>query len=315
MRGHEPSSMKQAREVTSFPVLLIEIEICQTISAISPEIAKKYPRALALIRLHTHPIGQVEFILGDGGYSGEQLMQQIWANCAMEITAHLQDDGWPEPEIAALNRNQPIPDIYSPKCLEAREALLADPPLVSIIIATRERPNRLLSCLNSIFALNYTHYEIIVVDNALITSSIRDLIKEIQKEWSNIRYVCETVPGLGVAHNCGLREAKGAIVAFADDDVLVDRHWLSQLVLGFSASDNVACVTGMILPAKLETETQVFLEGFGRFNKGTDQRIFDLEKTALKIRSSLSQPAFSAQGLIWLFEPIFYGKTRASTPL
>ena len=36
-------------------------------------------------------------------------------------------------------------------------------------------------------------------------------------------YLREAVPGLAVAHNRGLRAASGSIVAFTDDDVIVDR--------------------------------------------------------------------------------------------
>jgi len=285
MSVNNPPSIELTQFSTKFPMLLRDIEIGGPISEMAPittETAQIYPRALALIRLHSHPLGQVEFNLRAEGLTAAEQMQNIWAHLEDEISNHLLQDGWHETKIAALNRDEPIPQITSPKCLQARKSMLTDPPLASIIIATRDRPNRLRACLKSLFASDYPNYEIIIVDNAPATPSTRELVDAIQRESASVQYVRESYPGLGVAHNCGLRQAKGSIVAFADDDVLVDRHWLSQLVLGFSASKNVVCVTGMILPAKLDTETQGFLEEFGRFNKGTTQRIFDLKTNRLE---------------------------------
>jgi cellulose synthase/poly-beta-1,6-N-acetylglucosamine synthase-like glycosyltransferase len=63
-------------------------------------------------------------------------------------------------------------------------------------------------------------------------------------------------------------------VAFTDDDVLVDRYWLAELIQGFAAAPNVGCVTGMIAPAEIETQAQDWTEQFG-FKKGFQRRIFD----------------------------------------
>jgi GT2 family glycosyltransferase len=70
--------------------------------------------------------------------------------------------------------------------------------------------------------------------------------------------------------------AKGEILAFTDDDVAVDPYWLIELVRGFSLADNVACVTGLVLPLELETPAQLWFEEFGGFSKGFTQRVFDL---------------------------------------
>ena len=95
-----------------------------------------------------------------------------------------------------------------------------------------------------------------------------------------VRYLLEPTPGASAGRNCGLRAATGEVVAFADDDVLVDRLWLRNLVLGFQAAPGVACVTGMILPAELETPAQVWIEEFGGFDKGYQRQIFDLGEFA-----------------------------------
>src|SRR5207248_1755899 len=70
-------------------------------------------------------------------------------------------------------------------------------------------------------------------------------------------------------------KAAGDIVAFTDDDAVVDPWWLLELARCFN-SERVAAVTGMILPAELETPSQFWLEQYGGFSKGFRKRLFDI---------------------------------------
>src|SRR3989440_421010 len=97
---------------------------------------------------------------------------------------------------------------------------------------------------------------------------------------SHVRYLPEPQRGLSRARNAALAAARGKIIAFVDDDVVVDPGWLRSIVRGFRAIPGVACVTGMVLPAELETRPQIWFEEFGGFNKGYEQRVFDLEDHA-----------------------------------
>jgi GT2 family glycosyltransferase len=90
-----------------------------------------------------------------------------------------------------------------------------------------------------------------------------------------VHYVREDRRGLAAAHNRGLQEAQGSIVAFTDDDVIVDKDWLTEIVKAFRAADDVACVTGLIMAAELQTQSQVMLEIHGSFSKGFRQRVID----------------------------------------
>src|SRR6185312_3629836 len=90
--------------------------------------------------------------------------------------------------------------------------------------------------------------------------------------------------GLGWARNGGLGEARGEIVAFTDDDVVVDRYWLAELVTGFTVADHVGCVTGIALPMELRTQAQMWFEQFGGFSKGYARRVFDLAENRLRNR-------------------------------
>jgi GT2 family glycosyltransferase len=115
----------------------------------------------------------------------------------------------------------------------------------------------------------------VVVDNDPITDDTAQLLR--QRTGSNIRYARETRRGLAAAHNLGLRLAEGPIVAFTDDDVVVDRLWLSEITKAFRMDTGISCVTGLILPAELQTQAQVLLETHGGFTKGFRPQMFDLK--------------------------------------
>jgi glycosyltransferase involved in cell wall biosynthesis len=148
--------------------------------------------------------------------------------------------------------------------------------LVSVIVATRERTESLVACLDSLLHQEYQNFEIIVVDNAPDTPRTSQILESRYGRFSNVTYVRENTPGLAQAHNCGLEVAAGEIAAFTDDDVLADSEWLGWVVAGFRREPNTGCVTGTIAPVELETAPQAWADQFGRFGKGFARRTFDL---------------------------------------
>jgi GT2 family glycosyltransferase len=154
---------------------------------------------------------------------------------------------------------------------QAREA--GEPPYTSVVVATRERAGQLARALDSLLAQDHPRFEIVVVDNAPVTSETRELIE--RKYAERVRYVREPVPGLAVAHNTGLAAARGEVVAFTDDDVVADPSWLTELTAPFAADPGLGCSTGLILPARLTTPAQVLLESHGGFAKGFTPRTYD----------------------------------------
>ncbi|KUI36680.1 glycosyltransferase [Mycobacterium sp. GA-2829] len=157
-----------------------------------------------------------------------------------------------------------------------RERLLQDPPQVSVVVCTHDRPERLADCVRHLARQEYPSYEIIVVDNTPFDPSAVPAALESLDARVPVRYVLESRPGVSRARNAGWRTAHADLIAFVDDDAIPDRHWLAEIVRGFSARPAVGCVTGAVLPAELRTQCQLWFEEFGGMNKGRgfDREIF-----------------------------------------
>jgi O-antigen biosynthesis protein len=241
--------MSRRRHVPFEPFLVAELDLADPWIEVIDWHAKgrSYRRARVLVRLRGTPLGTIDVARGES--IADHVRQKLGAALA-----------------AQLERNE-----------EAKSSTLAaDASLTTVVIATRERPERLTATLDSVFALEHPRYEVIVVDNAPRTPATRKLVERRRADGLQLRYLREPRPGLALAHNRGLREARGEIVAFTDDDVDVDSRWLVELARAFEWERDVACVTGLIVPAELETAAQVWLDERVGLNKGYEPRLFDL---------------------------------------
>ena len=115
----------------------------------------------------------------------------------------------------------------------------------------------------------------IVVDNGSGADQRVSLAAVEPPENVQIRLLAEPCPGGANARNAGLHAAGGEIVAFCDDDVLVDRDWIASLALAFERGERVGGAAGLTLPRELETPVQVWYEGFASANRGLETRVLD----------------------------------------
>jgi len=142
-------------------------------------------------------------------------------------------------------------------------------PCVTVAVCTRDRIQNLRGCLNAIEHLTYPRLDILLIDNAPRTDAAERLVKN---GFPAVRYMVEPRPGLDWARNRAIMEARGDIIAFTDDDVVVDGGWIQALVRVFADDPDVMAVTGLVVPYELETEGQILFETYGGFGKGFDRR-------------------------------------------
>lgn len=138
--------------------------------------------------------------------------------------------------------------------LETLDRLAAEPApsaeRLSVVICTRGRPEMLRACLDSLARQAAPPGQIVVVDNAADGGAA-----PVCAGRAGVSYVHEPRPGLSIARNAGIAAARGEFVAFTDDDVELPANWTAEIVRALAGSGAEA-VTGLVLPARLETSAQ-----------------------------------------------------------
>lgn len=147
--------------------------------------------------------------------------------------------------------------------------------MVTVAVCTRDRTSDLALCLEALSRLNYPNLELLVVDNAPTNNATQELV---QTKYRHIRYVREPRPGLDWARNRAIIEAKGEIIAYTDDDVVVDPKWVKALAKVFAENSEVMAVTGLVIPYELETEAQVLFEKYGGFGRGFERKWYRVDR-------------------------------------
>lgn len=140
-------------------------------------------------------------------------------------------------------------------------------PFVSVIVPTLNRKKYLKDCLNSLLKIDYprSRFEVIVVDGGS-TDGTKELV---EKNFPEVKFILEKRKGISYARNTGEKNADGQIVAYTDDDCVVDRGWIKKLVSGFT-SPKIGGVGGPtyllhpeLIPKKFLEETVLGLFSFG----------------------------------------------------
>ena len=254
------------------PIAIVEAELSAPLVAIpaaDPE-GRTYGGARVLVRLHSRPLGWLQVAVADDGLRPDALAGAIWAALAPKVNAHLRGDGLSEIDQLPA---EGLPAVTSPRCVQDREALLRNAPRASIIVCTRNRPDVLRRSLQAIDALDYPHVEPIVVDGSAGPETA-DLVRD---EFAHVKYLHVGSNGIAVARNRGAAAASGYVAAYTDDDGVVDRHWLSELVLALTSDPSAACATGLVLPLELNARAQLWFEESGAFTEGLEARRVSLD--------------------------------------
>ncbi|MBD1826614.1 glycosyltransferase [Microcoleus vaginatus GB1-A2] len=264
----------------SKPWKVLNVELSEKIPELP--LISNYAGVYVVFWWHNIPLGEREILEDQLPISASQLANLAALAIAPAVGSHLLEQGFkaPLPEVYKKNRawHQP-PDFHALTALEQPLTKLRErfsqtsSASVSVVIATRNRPEQLTRCLQSLQNLSQPAHELIVIDNAPSSDATRQLVAEIP----GVKYVLERRPGLSVARNTGIRHCTGDIIAFTDDDVIVHPDWVTRIAQSFREPKIIA-VTGLVLPAELETEAQlIFQKGDTGFGWGYRSLTFDAE--------------------------------------
>ena len=178
---------------------------------------------------------------------------------------------------------------------------------ITVILCTYNRYQYLAKALESAAALKLpdsVEWEVLVVDN-----NSRDRTREVVEEYCRryprrFRYLFEPQQGKSFALNTGIREARGEVLTFMDDDVTVESMWLQNLTAHLHNGE-WAGAGGRIVPAHAFAAPP-WLPLVGPNNMGGMLALFDLGDQAC----ALDQPPFGTNMAFqkWVFEK--YGGFR-----
>lgn len=147
---------------------------------------------------------------------------------------------------------------------------------VSIVVATRNRADSLLTLLESIGNLEkVVDWEVVIVDNGSTdsTKEISGYYEKIDKE--KYRYVYEKNLGKSFALNSGIREARGNILAFTDDDCILDRSWLVNIRREFESDPELAILGGRVELYNKEDSLVTVITHENRMNFRIPENLFN----------------------------------------
>jgi GT2 family glycosyltransferase len=257
---------KSERHVSGafLPTRIIEVELTERLPRLDHD--GHYGRAWILVRLHTEPIGVCVVTLPPDGVEPDALGEIIWRELGGALTERFAAAGLPAPTVLTNAGLTVAPEAWP--FLRRRAEVLADAPFISVVICTRDRTEQIKKCLDRVARQDYPRYEVVVVDNAPKSDALRTVIEGLAGGRAPFRYCVEPRPGLSWARNAGIAAAKSDIIAFLDDDDEPDADWLTWIAGGFARSSRVGCVSGIVLPARLDNAVENLFEQVGGHSKG-----------------------------------------------
>ncbi len=155
------------------------------------------------------------------------------------------------------------------------------PMLVSIIICTHrsERYGDFKEAINSLLSQSYNNLEIIVV-----VDGNKELYDKILKSGIKANKITlnEKNLGLSESRNRGIKEAKGDIIAFFDDDAVADKNWIKELVKMYEEKEAIAA-GGKLLPKWVSKKPRLLPEEYywliGATYKGFPEEVTEVRNT------------------------------------
>ena len=247
-------------------IKVVRIDLAEQLRDI--EAGWEYGAVRALVCVAGTPVGYVHAPVKDGRCAAgplantiaEALAGPVLRACAYHrLGRPVEQLGVPAAALLAAGRVRPADRAPAPL------------PFITVAVCTRDRPGPLAECLQALRAVDYPRdaYEVVVVDNAPSTEATAELLRG-EHTWA--RYVREPRPGLDWARNRAIAEARGEIIAYTDDDVIVAADWLQGYARGFAEAPDAGCITGLVIPHSLDTEAEQLFERYGGFGRGWARR-------------------------------------------
>jgi glycosyltransferase involved in cell wall biosynthesis len=142
-------------------------------------------------------------------------------------------------------------------------------PKVTVAIPTYNRAGLLRQTLAGIARQQFPfdQFEVLVIDNNS-RDDTRQAVESFATARPAPRYLLEAKQGLDHARNRAIAEARGGIIVFADDDILVEPDWLAQLIAPFATDTGhkIGAAGGEVIPVFPDGVPRWVAEGHSPLN-------------------------------------------------
>ena len=117
--------------------------------------------------------------------------------------------------------------------------------MLSVLICTRNRADKLKRAVDSVLANSFTNYELIVVDQSTDgrTAAALAMIDD-----DRLRYIHADTVGVAKSRNIAVCESRAEIVVYTDDDCVCHGEWLASIHAEFQSDPSVEAVYGRVVP-------------------------------------------------------------------
>ncbi len=125
---------------------------------------------------------------------------------------------------------------------------------VSVIVCTRDRPACLAATLHSLYAQTTVPFELVIVDQSVSPEHAKQTQDEFAVPFAirprGMRFIYDhSLEGASLSHarNRGKELARGDIVLFIDEDVVLEPHFIEEIVKVYQDDDQLDGVSGTVI--------------------------------------------------------------------
>ncbi|NQU98295.1 glycosyltransferase family 2 protein [Candidatus Woesearchaeota archaeon] len=194
---------------------------------------------------------------------------------------------------------------------------------VSVIILTWNQMDITISCVKSVLKQDYNNFEILIVDNGSTDNSIEIFEKEFGKNKKISIYNTKKNIGYAGGNNFGVRHAKGKYYVVLNNDTLVEKDWLKELVKAVKSEKNIGAVSAFeykyegekcINKGLVTNATVLYHEANGKnikYYKDWDYKeTFGLRGGSFIVRKDIANPPFDPEYFIYAEDSYLGWKLR-----
>lgn len=169
----------------------------------------------------------------------------------------------------------------------------------SVIIPTYNGAHKLPTLLDSLLQQTYRDFELIVVVDGSTDNTI-EVLSNYKDKFPDFKIIQQSNQGRAVVRNNGAKAAKGELLVFADDDMLIPEGWVSAHVSFHTTNKNSICVGNLDSPKSEELISTEFTAFKSWLNNRWNSKLKPNSAHILKLQTPyISANNFSLPKLIF----------------